>query len=284
MRGQPDPARDWTALDQGEFLREWHSRFAGATSRTFKYGRVEGTRGSSYDLLVDDIASLPDADHIVDLACGDGYLIELLTGRMPDAAITGVDLSEQELNLARKRRLGERVALVIAPAVALPLANGSAAAVVSHLALMLFEDARAVIREMARVLRPRGVFAAVLGPAAGTSPMVADFLRDLREIEAAENLPPLRIGDSSTYSVESLKELFSDDEWSSIEVSDVRVRFDGPGEQAESMLLAMYNVARLSNTGRVDLARRLRQAISNARLAGESLECVLGSRHIVARR
>src|SRR5690606_1060339 len=50
-----------------------------------------------------------------------------------------------------------------ARAQALPFADGSFDACVSHLAFMLMEDAPAVVRELARVLAPGGWFAAVLG-------------------------------------------------------------------------------------------------------------------------
>lgn len=61
-------------------------------------------------------------------------------------------------------RVGEPATrLVQARAQALPFADASFGAAVSHLAFMLFDDLDAVVRELRRVVVPGGVFAAVLG-------------------------------------------------------------------------------------------------------------------------
>jgi len=71
----------------------------------------------------------------------------------------GLDLSHAELAAAR-RQGASRVAL--ADAAALPLADGSAGSVVCSMALMLVQPLDRVLAEVARVLRPGGVFVALL--------------------------------------------------------------------------------------------------------------------------
>jgi SAM-dependent methyltransferase len=267
-----------------QFLREWHARYPGATSTAFGYGRVVDAGRSSYELLVDDVGALPHARSIVDLACGDGYLLAMLATRFPAAQLIGVDMTAEELELARARGLQDNVELVAAHAEALPLADASADAVVCHMAFMLFDDANGVVEELARVIRPGGMYAAVLGPAPGSSELLARFGALLHEAEAAENLPPLRVGDPATHAAESLRALFPASTWSEVRIDEIKLRFDGPDEQIRATLLSMYNVARLSPQGQNSLGRRLADEMSDRREAALSTECVMGLRHLVATR
>ncbi len=92
---------------------------------------------------------------VVDLACGDGPLALELAAR----DWVGVDLSHAELAAAR-RQGASRVAL--ADVAALPVAEGSAGSVVCSMALMLVQPLDRVLSEVARVLRPGGIFVALL--------------------------------------------------------------------------------------------------------------------------
>ena len=271
------------ALGRAEFLREWHARYPGRASAIFWYDSVEDDGRSSYALLVDDVATLPEVNAVVDLACGDGYLLAQLARRFPGAQLIGVDMSAEELELARRRALGENVRLVAARAEAIPLADASADAVVCHMALMLFDDAPAVVREVARILRPGGIFAAALGPAPGHSELVKGFGALLREAETRESLPRLQVGDPATFAQDSLLDLFTSNTWSA-RAEELRLRFDGTDEHVLEVLLGMYDVARLSESGQAELAARLRTELLERRKAGESAECVLGLRHLVALR
>jgi SAM-dependent methyltransferase len=272
------------ALDGSEFLRAWHARYPGASSAAFGYGRVGDAGVSSYSLLVDDVAALRDVRTVVDIACGDGHLLALLAARLPSAQVIGVDMSPEELNAARARRLSENVQLVSARADALPSGDASVDAVVCHMALMLFDDARSVVDELARVIRPGGILAAVLGPASGNSELFARFIAMLREVEVAEQLPRLRVGDPATFADDSLRALFADDAWSEVSVERFGLRLDGTDEQIQTSLLGMYNIARLSDEGRAELASRLKAEMTERHEAGRSTECVLVLRHLVAVR
>lgn len=278
-----DSANTLPALDRAEFLRAWHARYAGKASDIFSYDSVEADGRSSYALLVDDVAAFPDVTTAVDLGCGDGHLLAMLARRFPRAQLVGVDMSAEELELAHRRSLGQNVRLVAARADAIPLADASVDAVVCHMALMLFDDARAVVGEVTRILRPGGVFAAALGPAPGSSELVKSFGALLREAESREKLPPLQIGDAATFAQDSLLELFANDQWST-RAEELRLRFDGTDEQILAVLLGMYNVARLSEQGQTELAARLNAELIERRRGGQPAECVLGLRHLVARR
>lgn len=140
--------------ERERFLRDFHDARPGITSSAMG-------RGGSYARLA---ARVP-AGRVLDLACGDGALLELLG---PQAI--GVDLSRGELARARSRATSTRTIQVVqARAQALPFRDGSFDAATCHLAFMLFDDIERVVAELARVLRPGAPFIALLGggPTAG---------------------------------------------------------------------------------------------------------------------
>ena len=94
----------------------------------------------------------------LDLACGTGINLRRLT----DAgwSVTGVDLSADQLRLARQRA-PDGVTLLLADATALPFADASFGAVACSLLHTDVADFAAVTREAARVLRPGGRLAYV---------------------------------------------------------------------------------------------------------------------------
>lgn len=122
---------------------------------------------TSYAWLCD--AATPPADGaVLDLACGSGMLLELCRAHYaPGVALTGVDMSPAELKLASARLEGCGVELHEGLAQTLSFAADRAFdAVLCHWALTLMDPLPAVLEEVARVLRPGGVFAAVVdGPA-----------------------------------------------------------------------------------------------------------------------
>ena len=99
-----------------------------------------------------------NVDVVLDLACGDGPLLELLSAT---SLVAGGDFSVDELTAAQ-RRLGEHTPLVRLHAAWLPFRSRCLDAVVCHFALMLLQPLDAVIVELARVLRNGGRFAAAL--------------------------------------------------------------------------------------------------------------------------
>jgi len=138
-----------------ENLRRFHAASPGITSRAF-------ARGGSYERLAGLVA--PGAA-VLDLGCGDGYLVELLVDR--GCRAIGLDLSPEELALARAnvRRITcpELHRYVCGRAQALPLGDQALDVVVCHLAFMLFDELEQVVAELGRVLVPGGRFIAVLG-------------------------------------------------------------------------------------------------------------------------
>jgi SAM-dependent methyltransferase len=98
----------------------------------------------------------------VDLGCGPGQLSLGLAGLAPGLHVTGVDLSEEMIALARENalraRLQHRVSFKQGDGAGLPFPDGSQDLVVSTLSLHHWRNPVQVLDEIARVLRPGGQF------------------------------------------------------------------------------------------------------------------------------
>ena len=107
------------------------------------------------------IASLPNLSepHCLDLACGTGDLCFLLAARYPQGDITGVDLTEEMLVLARNANHHANVSFEKGDMGHLTAANESFDIVTGGYALRNAPDLRQAIAEIHRVLKPGGTAA-----------------------------------------------------------------------------------------------------------------------------
>ncbi|HYA44838.1 MAG TPA: class I SAM-dependent methyltransferase, partial [Acidimicrobiales bacterium] len=89
----------------------------------------------------------------------------LLLAKQSRTHVVGVDLTEPMLRQGRgnvaNAGLADRIHLLVGSAERLPLADASFDAVTSTYLLRYVADPQAVLRELARVLRPGGVFASL---------------------------------------------------------------------------------------------------------------------------
>jgi ubiquinone/menaquinone biosynthesis C-methylase UbiE len=104
-------------------------------------------------------AGLPNAASLlaVDVACGPGTFARPLASRV--GRVTGVDLTPAMIERARVEAAREGLAnmdFVVGDANALPFANGAAGLVVCGYSIHHIPDAKRVITEMARIVRPGG--------------------------------------------------------------------------------------------------------------------------------
>jgi ubiquinone/menaquinone biosynthesis C-methylase UbiE len=98
---------------------------------------------------------VPTPRRMLDLGCGTGRLLSVAARTFPDAVLVGVDVSAGMLTVAST--VGRRLALVRAVAEALPFASGSFDLVTATLTYRHWGDQAAGLREIRRVLAPRGV-------------------------------------------------------------------------------------------------------------------------------
>ncbi len=113
--------------------------------------------------LVERLGVGPD-DHVLDVATGTGAVAERLVLRYR-CRVTGIDQSEDMLAAARERLreggLAQRVTLVRGEAERLPFGDASFDALTVTYLLRYVNEPAAVLRELARVVRPGGVLASM---------------------------------------------------------------------------------------------------------------------------
>jgi demethylmenaquinone methyltransferase/2-methoxy-6-polyprenyl-1,4-benzoquinol methylase len=131
-------------------VREMFDRIApryDALNRVMSLGLDQRWRRRSLDKI--DVG--PD-DFVVDLACGTGDFCELAALR--GARVTGLDFAFRMLRRARDR--GLEYTLVQGDAEWLPFRSGSVDVVTCGFALRNFVSLEAVMREIARIIKPGG--------------------------------------------------------------------------------------------------------------------------------
>jgi S-adenosylmethionine-diacylgycerolhomoserine-N-methlytransferase len=83
----------------------WHARIYDATRWSFLFGRTA---------ILREVARVATPKRILEVGCGTGKNLVTLGRIFPQAQITGIDLSETMLDVARRKaaRFGERIQLV----------------------------------------------------------------------------------------------------------------------------------------------------------------------------
>ena len=98
-----------------------------------------------------------DARRVLDLGTATGAAIKPLAARFPKASVVGLDMA-YEMLAAQPRSWFRRPALVQADALALPFAEASFDVVYANLSLSFIDDLPRAAGEVARILRPEGLF------------------------------------------------------------------------------------------------------------------------------
>jgi SAM-dependent methyltransferase len=146
-----------------------------------------------------DAAGIQSGERVLDVACGTGVLARAAAERVgPNGAVVGVDINDGMLAVARRK--APAIEWKQGRAEALPFDSESFDAVVSQFGLMFFEDRRAALREMMRVLRPGRTMAVAVWGSIDHSPgyaAIAELLRQLFGGQAVEALrAPCVLGDT----------------------------------------------------------------------------------------
>jgi ubiquinone/menaquinone biosynthesis C-methylase UbiE len=101
--------------------------------------------------LVQFVAELPEAEHVLDLGCGDGRL----TGGLRANAVTAADVSAVALRRAARRLPGAEIASLV-PDEPLPFVDGEFELVLCTETIEHVRDVQLFLSEVRRVLRPGG--------------------------------------------------------------------------------------------------------------------------------
>lgn len=259
----------WSEAEQ--FLLDWHAQHPGETSKVFADLRdVEG-RGS-YQRLA---ALARPGDAVLDLCCGDGYLLELL-GQAGAAERTGLDMSTAELTAARAR-LGDDVRLVSGRAQVMPFEDASFDLVTCHLAFMLIDPIEPVVAEIRRVLRPGGVFGAVVGGPGDREDPWGQLMAALWKLPMRE----IRLGDRRANNEAGLRELLAG--WDDLQFRTFQLVDHRTVEQTWGLFLSMYTPD-LMEAAHVAELRRSFEAEVAPRAQDGILTFVMGNRLVTGRR
>ena len=147
-----------------------------------------------------EAAQVQAGQRVLDVACGTGVLARAVAQRVgPDGKVVGLDNNEGMLAVARQK--APHIEWRHGPAESLPFEDNSFDAVVSQFSLMFFEDRRAALREMVRVLRPGEQLAVAVWDSLENTPGYAamvDLLQRLFGDNVANALrAPFNLGDTS---------------------------------------------------------------------------------------
>jgi len=105
---------------------------------------------------LDWISFVPEV--VLDLGCGTGHGAAALAARWPRARVMALDASPAMLAQAGRCEGAARIDWLLADSEAVPLPDASVDLVFSNLLLPWCEDLDAVFLEVARILKPRGLF------------------------------------------------------------------------------------------------------------------------------
>lgn len=95
---------------------------------------------------------------IIDLGCGDGRHARLIK-EMGAAHVTGVDVNEKMIDLAKEKNAGNPdVTFFVADGRSLPVADKSTDIVVSNFVVHYFPNAKEIFGEISRILKDEGYF------------------------------------------------------------------------------------------------------------------------------
>lgn len=272
-----------SALEQ--FLTDTHDRHPGVTSGAMSClpVRLAGVEyASTYALLAGAVPRGPAPLAVLDLACGDGALLSLLAARdQPGLALHGLDFSAGEL-AAAARRLAGRARLVRSRAQRLPYADASFDLVLSHMALMLMEDAGQVLAEMRRVLRPGGVVAALVAAPAPASAVHQVFVDMLRSSETPASRPGLGFPGRAWCDEDGIRGLFRG--FADLRIDEVVAERACDPATAWSWYGGVYELLMMSPAERARFEQRFRDAVAALAAEGQAATWPLHFRRVTARR
>lgn len=100
---------------------------------------------------------LPQLGLLLDIGCGQGYLLKLIDETHKNLELIGVDLNIKDLKRAKKRCFNKNFEFVLADASCLPFKNGCFDRVACTAVLEHVVDEKKVLQEIWRILDERGI-------------------------------------------------------------------------------------------------------------------------------
>lgn len=153
---RPTPAAKAVELTArwADYLDGFHAHHAGVHDQVLRQSLSAGGQ-TPYEWLARAVAA--PASRVVDIGCGSGAMTDELA--QPGRLVVGVDLSREELLMAARRCPGPWIR---GDALHLPIADSACDAAVTVMGLAVIRPLARLLSEVTRVLRPGGVFAALM--------------------------------------------------------------------------------------------------------------------------
>jgi len=167
---QVESGQQPSSSDLRDHLDAIHNNNAGFTE-AFAWNCRDENSKNSYELLA-DIIDQKYHSHVLDLGCGSGVLLDLCNQRFgSELMLSGVDMNGSELKLARERLAHTETKFHQGAAQKLDcFANSSFDVIFCHWALTLMDPVVPVLATIKRLLKVRGIFAALIDGDPKTAP------------------------------------------------------------------------------------------------------------------
>ena len=243
-------------------------------------GQLSGNAAESYEryvrLLMEpwvhclvDVAALQPAEHILDVACGTGFVARLAAHRVgAKGRVVGVDLNASMIQAARAAS-GPDLETIIewqaGDAAVLPFENRVFDVVLCQQGVQFFPDRRHALQEMRRVLRVGGRLAFTVWSAIGDTPYHAALAEALARHVGAEAGSMARAA-STLHDPMELRELVTSAGFRNINVRPTvkTTKLPLPAEFVPGHLAALpiaQEIARLSVERRDALVQEMTEAL-----------------------
>ena len=148
-----------------------------------------------------DVAALHPADHVLDVACGTGFVARMAAERVgAGGRVVGIDLNAGMIEAARAADGRNTVEWRTGDAAALPFADASFDVVLCQQGVQFFPDRLQGLREMKRVLRQGGRLAFTVWSAITDSPYAAALNHAIERhvsVEAGARRAPYALHDGA---------------------------------------------------------------------------------------
>jgi len=110
-----------------------------------------------------ELMAIPVDARVLDVGCGSGWATRLMAKKARDGRVVGIDIADEMIRLARESSMSfSNVEFQVASAERLPFNDAEFTHVFSMESLYYYADIPGALREIKRVLEPRGLFVTVV--------------------------------------------------------------------------------------------------------------------------